>query len=162
MNIIITAPKHLGKSTAVAKIIKLLPGSVSGFITEFIDRDSLDRALVLRSIDGALRQNAVVWKKGLYEIDHSVFNAFAPSLVDVDSDFVVIDELGKFEKNSEELCAAVTKAFDSTCHVIASIRMDAAGWMQELKNRSDVLVINLNEQNRDALPEFVASKLGIQ
>ena len=162
MNIIITAPKHLGKSTAVAKIIKLLPGSISGFITEFIDRDCQDRALVLRSIDGSLQQNAVVWKNGIYEIDHGVFNAFAPSLVNTESDFVVIDELGKFEKNSDALRAAVTKAFDGPCHVIASIRLDAAGWMQELKNRSDVLVINLNEENRDSLPEFVACKLGIQ
>ena len=162
MNIIITAPKHLGKSTAVRKIIDILPCKISGFITDFVDRNSLDRALVLRSIDGTRRTNAVVWKSGSYEINHDAFDIFAPSLIDTDCDYVIIDELGKFEKKSENLKYAVNNAFDSPCHVVASIRLDAAGWMQELKARDDVLLINLNEENRDSLPEYVVRKLGVR
>jgi len=151
MNIIITAPKHLGKSTLVAKLIPALPGSKSGFITEFIDRHKSDRSLILRSIDGSLSKKAVVWENNVYSVDYSVFEKFAPSLIDSLGDYVVIDELGKFEKNCLGLRDAVNAAFDSPCHVIASLRLDASGWVQELKSRDDVLLIELTEKNRDSL-----------
>lgn len=160
MNIIITAPKHLGKSTAVQKIIKRLNGSVSGFITEFIDRECEDRKLILRSHNGDLSRDAVVWRNGIYKVDYSVFDEFAAALVDTSCDFVVIDELGKFEVVCQNLQQAVRRAFDSPCHVIASIRLDAKGWMQELKDRDDVLLIELNESNRDSLPDYIIHILG--
>ena len=159
MNIIITAPKHLGKSTAISKLLSLLPGKVSGFITEFIDRESDDRVLKLRNIDGTQVADAVTWVNKVHTVDFSAFDSFAPGLIELDSNFIVIDELGKFEKNCENLRKAVEGAFDSDCHVIASVRLDAAGWMQELKNRSDVLVITLDYSNRDSVPDIIANKL---
>ena len=162
MNIIITAPKHLGKSTLIAKLLKLLPGSVSGLITEFIDRECPDRSLILRSVGGDRRETAAVWKGGQLQVNRHVFDEFAPSLIDRDSDFVVIDELGKFENDCENLRAAVTAAFDSPCHVLASIRLDALGWMQELKGRDDVLLIELDEANRGDLPGLILRELGLE
>ena len=161
MNIIITAPKHAGKSTAVGRIISMLPGSVSGFITEFVDRECDDRILKLKSIDGSVSYNAVVWKDKAYTVDFDVFDICAPELIDAKTEYIVIDELGKFEKNCDNLRNAVISAFDSSANVIASIRLDAAGWMQELKQRNDVVLICLNEENRDSVPEIIAQQLGI-
>ena len=161
MNIIITAPKHLGKSTAIRKIIDRLPDTTSGFITEFIDRDCADRKLMLRSINGSVSRCAVTWKDGKHYIDYSVFDDFAPGLVDFSQKFIVIDELGKFENCCDKLRESVQTAFDSPCHVIASIRLDAQGWMQELKNRDDVLLFELDENNRDSLPDRISHILGL-
>ena len=161
MNIIITAPKHLGKSTLIRKIIARLGGSTSGFISEFINRDSPDRVLMIKSIDGEYSRPVVKWDNEGYHVDYDCFDNFAAELIDADSDFVVIDELGKFEINCENLRNRVTKAFESKCHVIASVRLDALGWMQELKSRNDVCVINLTEENRDELDSTIISKLGI-
>ena len=159
MNIIITGPKHCGKSTVIAKTLELLDGKISGFITEFPRRDAPDRELVLRSIDGGKSRNAAVWQDGRPILDLDVFNVFAPSLIELDSHCVVIDELGKFEKVCSGLKAAVENAFDASVPVLASVRLDAAGWMQELKSREDVTVFNVDETDRDALPHRLCEML---
>ncbi len=159
MNIIITGPKHCGKSTVIGKLIPMLKGSVSGFISEFDDRASSSRKLLIRSIDGSNSQTAVSWHDGAVNINSDCFDEFTPFLISDSCDFIVIDELGKFEKNSAALKDAVTAAFDSEAHVIASIRLDAAGWMQELKKREDVIVMNVDNDNRDGLPDKILSML---
>lgn len=155
MNIIITGPKRCGKSTALQKLIPHLSGKVSGFITSFPDRSAEDKSLIISSLDGSLSRCAVVWKEGIPSVDRAAFDSFAPSLIDLSSNFVVIDELGKFEKSSENLKHAVEAAFDAPCHVIVSIRLDADGWMQALKSREDVVLLTLNGLNRDAIPDAV-------
>ncbi len=151
MNIIITGPRHCGKSTLVSRIMENFSGSVSGFITQFDNRESDSRELDLRSIDGSLHSCAVRWTDGKPELNPEAFDLFAPGLIDLKSNLVLIDELGKFEKNCELLKEAVLQAFDSPCHLLAVIRLDAEGWMQELKKRDDVLCISVNDLNRDEL-----------
>ncbi len=152
MNILITGPRHCGKSTIISKILGSYTGSVSGFITEYDDRASQTRELILRSIDGSLSRCAVKWTDGRHETVRGVFDEFAPSLIDTNCSLVIIDELGKFEKHSDELRNAVEKALNAPCHFVSSIRLDAEGWMQALKGRNDTAVINVNTSNRDSLP----------
>ena len=152
MNIILTGPKHCGKSTAIAKILKLLDGSVSGFITQFDDRASDERKLYIKSLDGTESRCAARWYDGRIEVDKAAFDSFSVSLIDPKCDNVVIDELGKFEKNSKALRLAVRSAFDSEANVIVSIRLDAEGWMQALKSRDDAIVFTVDDLNRDVLP----------
>ena len=157
MNIIITGPKRCGKSTVLQKLLPRLGGKKSGFITSFPDRSAEDKCLLISSLDGSLGRCAVKWKSGVPDVDRAAFDTFAPSLIDISSDYVVIDELGKFEKSSESLKSAVEAAFDAPCHVIASIRLDADGWMQALKSREDVTVLTLNGLNRDSIPDRIQS-----
>lgn len=158
MNIIITGPKHCGKSTLLSKVISNYSGSISGFITEFDSRESDFRSLNLRNIDSTKIKCAVQWNNGYYTIDISTFDIFAPKLIDKSCDLVIFDELGKFELECNNLKLAVEDAFSSCTDVIAILRSDAPGWMGDLKNRSDVTVINLNEENRNDLV-FQLSKL---
>ncbi len=159
MNIIITGPKHCGKSTVIRKILGSFSGSVSGFISEFDNRTSSTRELLLRNITDSLSRCAVSWIEGQPEVHPEVFDLFATELIDTESDLIVIDELGKFEKSCHSLEETVCKAFDSSCPVLASIRLDAAGWMQELKNRDDVILINIDDTNRDSIPASILEML---
>lgn len=159
MNIIITGPKQCGKSTIVRKILSSLIGSVSGFLTEFSDRGSSERKLLIKSIDGTKSRCAAKWSDGQVSVDMSAFDNFAPALIATSTDYVVIDELGKFEKNSENLKLTVNSAFDSDVDVIAAIRLDADGWMQALKARDDVFLFTINGINRDSVPGRVLELL---
>ena len=103
MNIIITGPKRCGKSTVLQKLLPRLKGIKSGFITSFPDRSAEDKCLLISNLDGNLNRCAVKWKSGVPDVDRAAFDTFAPSLIDMTSDFVIIDELGKFEKSSESL-----------------------------------------------------------
>lgn len=159
MNIIITGPKRCGKSTVIQKLLPRLCGSISGFISFFPDRAAEDKELFIRSISNTSQFRAVTWKKGVPAADPKAFNTYAPSLINTDSKYVIIDELGKFEKSSEVLREAVEAAFDAPCHVIASIRLDADGWMQALKGRDDVVMLTINGLNRDSMPDKILSLL---
>lgn len=159
MNIIITGPKHCGKSTVIRKILSNFSGSVSGFISEFDDRASSSRELLLRNISGSLSRSAVSWIEGQHEVHKEVFDLFAPELIDTKCDLIVIDELGKFEINCQSLKETICNAFDSPCPVLVAIRLDAAGWMQELKKRHDVMMINIDEANRDLIPDRILEML---
>ena len=54
---------------------------------------------------------------------------------------------------------AVSEAFNKRNHVLASIRLDAAGWAQQLKLRDDVLVLNISPDTRDAIPDKIIEML---
>ncbi len=151
MNIILTGPKHCGKSTLVRNVIENYDGRLSGFISEFDDRSSDTRKLLIRSINGANNACAVTWSQSSYSVNYDVFDKFAPELIDLSSDLIVFDELGKFESSCNKLQNAVEQAFSSTTDVIAVLRLDAPAWINELKLRSDVMVINVNIENRDTL-----------
>lgn len=152
MNVIITGPKHCGKSTAVSKVINAFNGKISGFITEFENRESNTRRLTLRSVDSSKRCFAAIWNGETCEVFPDAFNTVGAALIDTNCDLLVIDELGKFEKNCNKLEKAVSDAFSSPTNVLVSIRLDAEGWMQALKKRDDVVVFYISDENRDKLP----------
>ncbi len=155
MNIIITGPKHCGKSTVISRVIGNFPGSTSGFITEFENRESDSRELKLHGLSGYPCYCAVKWTDGVFKVHQEVFDRFAPALIDCKSELIVIDELGKFERDCRKLKESVVTAFSSSVNVLASVRLDAAGWVQELKSRPDTEVIIVNEANRDFLPDQI-------
>lgn len=155
MNIIITGPKRCGKSTIIEKLLSEMAGSISGFLTEFRDRNSSDKELIIRSIDSSKSCKAVSWKDGIPSVDITAFDEFAPSLINTDSYIVIIDELGKFEKSCYKLRDAVERAFNGPCHVIAAIRLDADGWMQALKSRDDIHLFTVNGLNRNSVPNEI-------
>lgn len=156
MNIILTGSKRSGKSTAAEKILKKLSLPVSGFRTVFENRwDGDKQTLFVVSLDGSKRQRAATWRDGRRDTFMQAFDEFAPDLISQDSELVFIDELGFLEKDSESLQKAVTAAFDGPQDVLAVIRLDAKGWMQELKERNDVIIFTVTEDNRAALSDKV-------
>lgn len=159
MNIIITGMKGSGKSTLASKVLEEYSGSVSGFRTVFENRCEEGQALYVESLDGSLRFKAAQWDTDGRRLIPLAFDGFAPSLIGQDTQLVFIDELGFLEKDSEPLKNAVTAAFDGPQDVLAVIRIDAAGWMQELKARRDVSVMAITKDNRDSLPCHILSLL---
>lgn len=161
MNIILTGAKRSGKSTAARQIMASLSGTVSGFVTVFENRDGgSERALYLSSIDGAKGQKAADWTTGHARAIPETFDRFAPELICPETDSVFIDELGFLEKDSLALKEAVNAAFDRPQNVLAVVRLDARGWMGELKARDDVTVLTVTEDNRNAVPAMVLELLG--
>lgn len=155
MNIIITGPKQCGKTTIISKILHSFSGSVSGFVTGFESRASVHRELFMRSIDSSQTRIAVKWINGKPEIYHEVFDSFAPSLIDESSDLIIIDELGKFEKDSVEMKTRIESALSSPTNLVAVIRLDAISWMQDIKFRDDIIMFTVDEENRDSLAEII-------
>lgn len=157
MNIILTGERGCGKSTVVERLRRELRGGEHGFLTRFEgDRSSGERRLIIESLDGGRRDIAVSWHDNIPRPDIRVFDSFARELSG--GGLCIIDELGKFEAGAERLREAATAAFDAG-GVLAVVRLDALGWMQELKSRKDAAVINVCRENRDRLPGELAQML---
>lgn len=159
MNIILTGMKGCGKSTLAEKILDDYAGSISGFRTVFENRCEDGQALYVESLDSSVRFKAAQWGEDGRKTIPIAFDSFAPSLISPDSELVYIDELGFLEKDSEPLKNAVTAAFDGRQDVLAVIRIDAAGWMQELKARKDCIVLAVTKDNRDAMAAHIVNLL---
>jgi len=157
MNVILTGPLQVGKSTALARFLQSYPGTVAGFRTAFDTADRTgDRALLLHPVPEDPRSAEpaapVVWRGGAPAVSTETFDRCVPPLLLQSADLLVMDELGKFERNAGEMRRAVEAAFAGGGHVLAVVRFDAPDWMGALKDRSDVTVLTVSAENRDEIP----------
>ena len=65
---------------------------------------------------------------------------------------VVIDEIGKMECFSSLFRKTVLDVLDMPNKVIGTISLRGDQFIKEIKKRSDVLVVEMSEKNRDELP----------
>jgi nucleoside-triphosphatase len=72
---------------------------------------------------------------------------------------VVIDEIGKMECFSQAFRKAVVRVLDADTAVLATIALRGNRFIEELKSRDDVEVIEITPANRDHLAEQLATKL---
>lgn len=163
MNIVITGPRQVGKSTLLHRILaRIGVPAPTGFMTTFDHRLGSERTLYISGIEGRPSDAAVTWSGGAVSVNLQAFDSLGAKLISPGSGLIAMDELGKFEVEAHRFQRAVYTAFDSSDNVIAVIRQDAAGWMQELKYRDDVTVFNVTGQNRDALCTEISSLFGKQ
>lgn len=159
--VILTGERQIGKSTALNRFLENREGSVAGFRTLFDTRsDPLNRSLQLCPLPEGENRTLAVWTDGKPSVDIAAFDRFVPPLLAHRVDLMILDELGKFEGAAEEMRKAVERVFDEPEQkVLAVVRYDAPGWMGALKGRSDVTVLTVTMENRDAIPAQLAELL---
>ena len=153
MNVILTGQRQIGKSTALSRFLADYSGTVAGFRTVFDTRsDPKNRRLLLCPLPDGESETAVTWTEGVPQVELSVFDRCVPPLLAQKAGLFVLDELGKFETGAAEMRRAVENLFNSPADVLAVVRFDAPGWMGALKQRQDVTVLTVTEENRDGIP----------
>ena len=65
--------------------------------------------------------------------------------------YVMMDELGIFEKDASAFRQAVVDCLNSDCHVLGVLQKADDPYLDAILNRSDVLVFTVTKENRDAL-----------
>jgi nucleoside-triphosphatase len=75
-------------------------------------------------------------------------------------DITVIDEIGPMELKSEKFIKTVRKAFESERNIIATIHYKSRhSLVEEIKTRKDVIVYEINENNRDSVRKEIVERL---
>jgi nucleoside-triphosphatase len=165
-NILITGLPGSGKTTLVEKIAIQLSVPTVGFITREIRQEGNRVGFSIDTLDG---RNGVLahidfksrFRVGRYGVRIETIDEIAvPSLKASSANvLIVVDEIGKMECLSAVFRKAIMGVLDAPNSVLATIAMKGGPFIQGLKAREDVTVIQLDQANRDTLVSSLLSSI---
>jgi nucleoside-triphosphatase len=180
VKVLITGRPGVGKTTLVMRLVESLP-EAAGFYTEEIRERGMRKGfnLVNLSISPrpvgrgavAMSRGAVAplsqvdfkgpHKVGKYGVDVEGFEGFLEELSLQDAGLVVIDEIGKMECLSEKFRILIREILRSDKTVVATIAQKGTPFIEGLKKLPDIRLIEITEENREALLKEVKELLRV-
>ncbi len=82
-----------------------------------------------------------------------------PSIKPIANQVIIMDEIGKMECFSSRFMAASQQALDSPNMVVGTITFGGTDYIELVKKREDIEIIEVTPLNRDELPEIVLKKV---
>lgn len=163
-NIFVTGSIKVGKSSVINKVLEQLDNlEIGGFKTMPIFEDGLHKGFALESFDGKKQVFAHTdlesnLKFDIYKYDVSVFENFGTQLLEnglKKSKLIVMDEIGKMEKNAVRFKESVLKCLDASQPVFGAFQKRAVWFSDILKKRTDTKIFVVDVQNRGLIHEEI-------
>jgi nucleoside-triphosphatase len=160
---LITGKPGVGKTTLLTKIVERM-GSVhmAGFYTTEIRSQGSRVGFELCGVNGKRRILAHVDihsqdRVGKYKVDRRGFEEFLEilGLLNPGVGLIVIDEIGKMELFSKRFRSLVSDVLNSDKQLLATIALEGEGFIRDIKERSDVRLLELTRDNREHLLETI-------
>jgi nucleoside-triphosphatase THEP1 len=159
-NILFTGSPGCGKTTLIEKIVAGTKRPATGFFTQEIRAHGRRVGFSINALNGkegvlAHQNFKSRYKVGKYgvniqDIDHVAVPAMHP---DNEKILVVIDEIGKMECFSPLFRDTVTRVLNSKNPVLGSIPLSDGPFIEQIKRRDDILLIEVSKDNRDSIVE---------
>ena len=158
MNILITGKPGIGKTTLIRKAVDSIPLPKSGFYTEEIRQGEERTGFSLTTLDGKQSILASVNIKSPYRVGKYYVNIDSIQTIGVESirkaiqekELIIIDEIGKMELFSEKFKDIVLEALN-TGGVIATVGKGGNDYIDKIKKRNNVKLLEMNLRNRNTL-----------
>jgi nucleoside-triphosphatase len=167
-NVLVTGPPGCGKTTLLEKLIKVLPRPVSGFITRELRGAGKRVGFSIEAINGnsailAHLDMRTPFRVGKYGVRIETVDQIAiPSLLDVAAEAVlVVDEIGRMECFSALFRKTIIQALDSEHIVLGSIARKGGPFIQQIRTRKDILLVEVNSGNRNELVDSLPGIIGL-
>jgi nucleoside-triphosphatase len=162
MKLLIAGRPGSGKTTLCRRVIQALGDRmrIGGIITEEVRERGVRRGFKIRDLmtgmEMVLADVGLMGgpRVGKYRVNMDALSLGEQALLRATEqcDLIVIDEVGHMELKSPAFAAAVAKAFNSQRHVMATMPLKAGHKIiNELKERQDIHLIEINPGNRDAM-----------
>lgn len=161
-NILLTGAPGCGKTTVICRLIERLSDTrLGGFFTQELRERGQRVGFEAIGVSGQRAVLAHVSSKskqrvGRYGVEAAGLEPLvraelekAPGALDA----FVIDEIGKMELFCPAFDAAVPRLLDGAVPVVATVALKGQGLIAAVKARSDVRIVQVGTENRDALPE---------
>lgn len=164
-NILICGPPGVGKTTLIKKILEKLNLKAGGFYTEEIKENNRRVGFKIISLDNQKGILAHISIKGAKRVGRYGVNIDDLEGIGVKSlgralrneDLVIIDEIGKMEIFSDKFKEKVLDCLHSEKFVLATIGIGGDKYISRIKERDDVIVFEMNRENRDMLIDRISS-----
>lgn len=164
-NIFLTGAPSSGKTTVIKKIISGLSKAANGFYTEEERIGDKRIGFLMYTLDGKKGYLAHQDIKSDFHIRRygvsieNIEKIAIPSIIPIDTNIIILDEIGKMECFSKKFIDATIQALDSDNIVIGTITFGGTDFIQEVKKRSDIEIIEVTLENRDELPKIILEKI---
>ena len=160
-NILVTGPPRCGKSTLIERVVARVQKPMTGFFTREVRQGGKRVGFSITTLDGkegvlAHQDTKSRFRVGKYGVNLEHIDQIAvPSMLPTKADeILVIDEIGKMECFSSLFRQTLLNVLDSDNSVIGSIALKGDEFIQKIRERADVLLIHMTENNRNELLNF--------
>ena len=168
MNIFLTGEVNIGKSTIVEKFLQTYSNTVGGFKTIRCqtENDAFYGVYILDVGD----EDAMLSKenrvgdcfpdKSLISYG-SIFDTIGVDFLSFETEpsLIVMDELGILEKNAVKFQNKVHGCLNSDASVLGIIKNKNNSFLDSIRKRNDIVLLEVNEDNRNAMLEKVTELL---
>ena len=178
-NILLTGRPGIGKTTVIQKFTRRCPVSVGGFFTCEIREHGMRTGFAIEAVsswaqDGSREKYhgvmAHVNSPSPYRVGKYGVNISAIEKVGITAlregmrraKIIIIDEIGRMETYSELFQKEVKNVLDCSLPVLGVIQMKQNPFLDRIRNRDDVKVIQVTLDNRDTLPRRICDIFGIE
>ena len=166
-HILVTGLPGVGKTTLIRKVLAGLPPAfpVAGFFTGELREGGHRVGFEIETLDGRKGVLSHVrfqspFRVGRYGVDIGGFERLVlPILRAGEPDLYVIDEIGKMECFSGPFVQAVTALLDAGTPVFGSVALKGGGFIERVKGRSDVTLVEVTVRTRDSLVGQIVPEL---
>ncbi|MDR0862535.1 MAG: nucleoside-triphosphatase [Oscillospiraceae bacterium] len=166
-HIFLTGEIQIGKSTALRRFLLQSGMTADGFMSHIVDTADGTRTLYLARYDSVFGETesqvaARVTPPDGFTVRTDVFDAFGADIIARagNRDLIIMDELGRMEEQAERFKAAVFRKLDSReKRVIGVVKQVQTPFLDAVRARPDVRVIEVTRNNRDAIPNLLAELL---
>lgn len=164
-NLLITGDRNRGKTTLVTKILNNIKIPYDGFITKpdkyypngttYVMEDLMTKetAAISRYID-----NRII---GYQETFSNLGVRCLNRCLDNSIKLIIMDELGRFEKNNLDFIEKINALLDSQKTVIAVLKAEPIEYLDKIKVRKDCIIYDLNQVDTNDVYDDIISKLSI-
>lgn len=168
MRLLLIGRPGIGKTTVIRRTLMNLQGiRCAGFYTEEVREGGQRRGFKICTLDGDEGTLASVSKKkgprvGRYTIHIEEFEELVLPVIDPESnpaDLYVIDEIGKMELFSERFRDSLMKLLAGPSNLLATIAKKGSGFVDQIKERTDVELIEVTKDNRNHLPAAIVQQI---
>jgi len=168
-HLLLTGFPGCGKTTLICRIIEQLRDlRLAGFYTQELRGDDGRRVgfeaigLNGRSTTLASVRSKSKMRVGKYGVELSGFEQLLDAELNREAkhvDLFVIDEVGKMECYSKPFVELAGKLMDGDVPVLSTVAMKGSGFTADVKQRDDVELIRVDNDNRDRLVDDLAERI---
>lgn len=165
-NILMTGKPGTGKSTLALWLIERLGQPWAGYQTVKVEDSPAGPLYGMKQVPGGacapISRQVAGEIRGIPETFEGVGTQWVQAAVAGPCPVVVLDEIGRFERQCEGFLAAVRAALDSPKLVIAVLKKEELPHLRQLREREDSFLVDLDELSRLEARELLLSLLGLE